>query len=38
MRNLGFDLDRVVNAFEFVGIDSNDGGDYPLELWTGLAS
>ena len=28
---MGFDLDRVVNAFEFVGIDPNDGEDYPLE-------
>lgn len=28
---MGFDLDRVVAAFDFVGIDPNDGDDYPLE-------
>ncbi|MCJ1355482.1 MAG: Ubiquitin-conjugating enzyme E2 1 [Icmadophila ericetorum] len=28
---MGFDLDRVVSAFEFVGIDSNGGEDYELE-------
>lgn len=28
---MGFDLDRVVAAFDFVGIDPNDGEDYPLE-------
>ena len=28
---MGFDLDRVVSAFEYVGIDSNDGEDYELE-------
>lgn len=28
---MGFDLDRVVSAFDFVGIDPNDGEDYPLE-------
>lgn len=29
--HMGFDLDRVVAAFDFVGIDPNDGEDYPLE-------
>ena len=29
--HMGFDLDRVVAAFEFVGIDQNDGEEYPLE-------
>ncbi|KAI9677393.1 MAG: Ubiquitin-conjugating enzyme E2 1 [Caeruleum heppii] len=29
--NMGFDLDRVVSAFEYVGIDLNDGEDYELE-------
>lgn len=28
---MGFDLDRVVAAFEYVGIDTNDGEDYELE-------
>ena len=28
---MGFDLDRVVNAFDYVGIDRNDGEDYELE-------
>ncbi|KAL6713124.1 Ubiquitin-conjugating enzyme E2 1 [Lecanora helva] len=28
---MGFDLDRVVSAFEYVGIDPNDGEDYELE-------
>jgi len=29
--NMGFDVDRVVSAFMFVGIDRNDGQDYELE-------
>ncbi|KAH8663461.1 ubiquitin conjugating enzyme [Tricladium varicosporioides] len=29
--NMGFDIDRVVEAFEFVHIDKNDGMDYELE-------
>lgn len=29
--NMGFDLERVVSAFEFVGIDHNDGEEYTLE-------
>lgn len=29
--NMGFDIDRVVEAFIFVGIDPNDGEDYELE-------
>ncbi|KAI2609124.1 ubiquitin-conjugating enzyme/RWD-like protein [Hypoxylon fragiforme] len=29
--NMGFDIDRVVEAFEFVGIDRLDGQDYELE-------
>ncbi|KAI9830732.1 MAG: Ubiquitin-conjugating enzyme E2 1 [Sarea resinae] len=29
--NMGFDVDRVVSAFEFVGIDLMDGEDYELE-------
>ncbi|KAI1843146.1 hypothetical protein JX265_009885 [Neoarthrinium moseri] len=29
--NMGFDVDRVVDAFLFVGIDKNDGRDYILE-------
>ncbi|ELR02265.1 hypothetical protein VC83_00637 [Pseudogymnoascus destructans] len=29
--NMGFDLDRVVEAFNFVGIDRMDGQDYELE-------
>jgi len=29
--SMGFDLDRVVSAFEYVGIDTNDGQDYELE-------
>jgi ubiquitin-conjugating enzyme (huntingtin interacting protein 2) len=28
---MGFDIDRVVDAFNFVGIDHNDGQDYELE-------
>lgn len=28
---MGFDVDRVVAAFEYVGIDQNDGEDYELE-------
>lgn len=28
---MGFDLDRVVSAFDFVGIDRNGGEDYELE-------
>lgn len=28
---MGFDLDRVVAAFNYVGIDRNDGEDYELE-------
>ncbi|KAL8945776.1 MAG: hypothetical protein Q9222_007730 [Ikaeria aurantiellina] len=28
---MGFDLERVVAAFEFVGIDHNDGEEYTLE-------
>lgn len=28
---MGFDIDRVVEAFMFVGIDKNDGMDYILE-------
>ena len=29
--NMGFDIDRVVEAFLFFGIDKNDGQDYELE-------
>jgi ubiquitin-conjugating enzyme (huntingtin interacting protein 2) len=29
--NMGFDIDRVVEAFEFVHIDRNNGEDYELE-------
>lgn len=29
--NMGFDIDRVVEAFKFVNIDRNDGQDYELE-------
>ncbi|KAF4632050.1 hypothetical protein G7Y89_g6079 [Cudoniella acicularis] len=29
--NMGFDIDRVVEAFEFVHIDKNEGQDYELE-------
>ena len=29
--NMGFDLDRVVAAFDYVGIDPNDGENYELE-------
>ncbi|KAH9884283.1 ubiquitin-conjugating enzyme/RWD-like protein [Xylariomycetidae sp. FL2044] len=29
--NMGFDLDKVVEAFQFVGIDTLDGQDYELE-------
>lgn len=28
---MGFDVPTVVNAFEYVGIDRNDGEDYELE-------
>lgn len=28
---MGFDIDRVVEAFEFVHIDKNNGEDYELE-------
>ncbi|KAI9762655.1 MAG: hypothetical protein M4579_000273 [Chaenotheca gracillima] len=28
---MGFDVDRVVSAFKFFGIDKNDGEDYELE-------
>lgn len=28
---MGFDVDRVVAAFKYVGIDRNDGADYELE-------
>lgn len=28
---MGFEVDSVVAAFEFVGIDKNDGMDYELE-------
>ncbi len=28
---MGFDLDRVVDAFNFVNIDRNNGEDYELE-------
>lgn len=28
---MGFDIDRVVAAFKYVGIDHNDGADYELE-------
>lgn len=28
---MGFDIDRVVEAFQYVGIDKNDGRDYVLE-------
>ncbi|RQM07225.1 hypothetical protein DH86_00000921 [Scytalidium sp. 3C] len=29
--NMGFDLDRVVEAFNYVNIDRNNGEDYELE-------
>ena len=29
--NMGFDIERVVEAFNFVGIDRNGGQDYELE-------
>lgn len=29
--HMGFDLERVVAAFEFVGIEHNDGEEYALE-------
>ena len=29
--HMGFDLDRVVAAFDYVGIDPNDGEMYELE-------
>ena len=29
--SMGFDLESVVNAFEYVGIDRNGGEDYELE-------
>jgi ubiquitin-conjugating enzyme (huntingtin interacting protein 2) len=28
---MGFDVEAVVNAFEYVGIDRNGGEDYELE-------
>ena len=28
---MGFDVERVVGAFEYVGIDRSDGEDYPLD-------
>lgn len=28
---MGFDLDRVVDAFDYVGIDRNGGEEYTLE-------
>jgi ubiquitin-conjugating enzyme (huntingtin interacting protein 2) len=28
---MGFEVQRVVSAFEYVGIDRNDGTDYELE-------
>lgn len=28
---MGFDVATVISAFEFVGIDKNDGEDYELE-------
>lgn len=28
---MGFDLDNVVEAFNYVGIDKNNGMDYTLE-------
>ena len=29
--NMGFDLERVVSAFEFVGVEDNGGEDYEME-------
>lgn len=29
--DMGFDVEKVVDAFNFVGIDPNDGEDYVLE-------
>jgi ubiquitin-conjugating enzyme (huntingtin interacting protein 2) len=29
--SMGFDVERVVSAFKFVGIDTNGGEDYELE-------
>jgi hypothetical protein len=29
--NMGFDRDRVVSAFQFVGLDTNEGEIYELE-------
>lgn len=29
--NMGFDVEAVVDAFNFVGIDHNNGEDYELE-------
>ena len=29
--NMGFDVEKVVDAFMFVGIDRNGGADYELE-------
>lgn len=29
--NMGFDLDAVVEAFQYVGIDRNGGDDYEME-------
>lgn len=28
---MGFDVEKVIQAFEFVGIDRNGGQDYELE-------
>jgi len=29
--SMGFDVERVVGAFKYVGIDRSDGEDYPLD-------
>lgn len=29
--SMGFDVEQVVAAFHYVGIDSNDGEDYEME-------
>ena len=29
--SMGFDIDRVIEAFNYVGIDRNEGEDYELE-------
>jgi ubiquitin-conjugating enzyme (huntingtin interacting protein 2) len=29
--NMGFDVDKVVECFNFYGIDRNDGEEYELE-------